>query len=59
MLDDEILNLFLKYNFTISVSVDGDEETHNINRKSKDGSNIYPVVYRNLLKMLQKRWYLM
>ncbi len=55
MLDDEILNLFLKYNFTISVSVDGDEETHNINRKSKDGSNIYPVVYRNLLKMLQKK----
>lgn len=55
MLDDEVLDLFLKHQFTISISVDGDEKTHNINRKSKDGNNLYPIIYGNLLKMIQKK----
>lgn len=52
LLDQNTIEFLIKNKFNISISVDGDEETQNINRKSKNGKNLYPIVYKNLLDLI-------
>ena len=54
LLDDESIEFLINNNFNLSISVDGDEETHNLNRRSTNGANLYPLVTNNIKKLLDK-----
>jgi uncharacterized protein len=46
-LSSEILNVFVKGKFIVSVSIDGNESTHNFNRPGKNGENYYEDIINN------------
>lgn len=54
LIDDKCLDLFEKENFRVSISLDGDKATHDLNRRSLRISNVYDIVTNNL-KKVQKR----
>ncbi|MDY3122450.1 radical SAM protein [Suipraeoptans intestinalis] len=49
LLDKHILDFLVSHNFRIMISLDGDESTHNANRKLKGGQNTFTKVYTNIL----------
>lgn len=55
LLDDNVIDFLVKNKFNLSISIDGDEETQSINRKSKGERNFYPIIYNNLLKLVNMR----
>lgn len=44
----EAVDLFAKKNFIVSVSIDGDEETHNRNRPAKNGEGSFKLIMNNV-----------
>lgn len=55
ILNDDIIELFNKYNFFVTISLDGPEMFHNKNRKfSMDGKDTYSKVYSNILQLKNK-----
>lgn len=53
LIDIELLEIFQKNNFSITVSLDGDEKTHNKNRPFSNGNDSFQKVISNIL-YLQK-----
>lgn len=51
LIDDNLIELFKENEFDVSMSIDGDEYTHNINRKSIDNNNKYEVILSNIKKL--------
>lgn len=51
LIDEDIINLFKKHKFSIRASIDGDEYTHNLNRRSIDNNNKYETILSNILKL--------
>lgn len=55
ILNDEILAWLIKYRIHLKVSIDGDEETHNKNRKRIDGVGSYSNIIENCMYFKGKR----
>lgn len=55
LLDDKTIDFIVENNIGLSLSIDGDRETHNLNRKSKNGKDVYDIIFRNMQKLLQKK----
>lgn len=49
ILNDEILTWLIKYKIHLKISIDGDEETHNRNRKWVDGGGSYANIIDNCM----------
>lgn len=48
LLDKEIIKLFKRNNVDVSISIDGDKRTHNLNRRSKNGTDVYEDIIENM-----------
>lgn len=57
ILNDEIIRLIKYYDINISISLDGDERSHNINRKFKNESDSYDIVMKNIERMVNNKIY--
>lgn len=55
LLDKEIIELFKENNVDVSISIDGDKRTHNLNRKSKNGQDVYETIIENMKLMQEMR----
>ena len=53
LLDYKIVNFLYRHHFQVSISIDGDEHTHNINRIAKNGKNLYPVVTEKIKYLIK------
>lgn len=53
LLDEEILNLFKKYNVEVQVSIDGYKEQHDLYRKDLFGNGSYDKVVSNIQKLIK------
>ncbi len=51
LLNTEMIQYFKKNNFYLVVSLDGNEEVHNRNRKTKSGNGTYKTVWNNLIDL--------
>lgn len=56
LLNKELIDKLIDHNITISISIDGSEETNNINRKSKNGVNYYSTIINNIKYFLDKNY---
>jgi uncharacterized protein len=54
IMDDEILDVIIKNNMTINISIDGDETIHNANRIFVDGRPTFNIVEKNIKILLSK-----
>lgn len=59
LLKGEILSFLVKHNFSLMISLDGDKESHDINRRFKTGGGTFDVVLDNLkeLKKYDEEYY--
>lgn len=48
LLDDEIVEFFIKENFSVKISLDGEKEDHDINRVMLNGISSYDTIINNL-----------
>lgn len=56
LLNDEIINFLCEnFQYSLSVSIDGNKEIHDQNRKFANGKGSFDLVINNALKVLQKR----
>ncbi|CAM4455954.1 MAG: radical SAM/SPASM domain-containing protein [Paenibacillus macerans] len=55
LLDDRIMEIVRNNNFKLYVSIDGDRETHNLNRSSGNKRNYYDTILRNLQKLIEQK----
>lgn len=53
LIDKNVISFFKENNFDVSISIDGNIETHNINRKSISGKDIYNKIIKNMNWMLE------
>lgn len=51
--DDEIMKRIVKKKVDLSISIDGDEKTHLINRVSVNGSNLYDKTQKTIRSLLE------
>lgn len=54
-LDEETIDFLEDNGFIISISIDGDKETHNLNRISNDGKDVYDDIINNMKLMMDKK----
>lgn len=54
LLDDNLVAILKENNFHIKVSIDGDKETHNLNRKSIDNEDKYEFILDNVKKIKEQ-----
>lgn len=54
LIDDNCLRFFKENEFQVSISIDGDKDTHNLNRHSIGNENTYDFILENFEK-LQRR----
>lgn len=54
LLDDSTIDFIEENRIELSISIDGDRETHNLNRKSVNGKDVYDIIFRNMQKLLQR-----
>ena len=59
LLTQEVIEFLVKYKFSILISLDGNEESHNVNRQFKTGGGTFDVILRNLraLKEYDEEYY--
>ena len=53
LIDDEWAKFFVKNNFYISTSIDGDEQLHNLHRKKVNGAGSYDDVMKGIQTLLK------
>jgi len=53
LLDSKTVRFLVDNKVAISISIDGDRETHNLNRCSKNGKDVYDLIMRNMRYMLE------
>jgi uncharacterized protein len=52
IMNDDIIELFMKNEFNITISIDGPERLHNKNRRFSDtGEGTFSIIYANLVKL--------
>lgn len=51
IMDDDIIRYIIDNDVTVIFSIDGIEDSHNINRKFKDDTNTYKTIIKNLKKL--------
>jgi len=56
ILNDEIIDCFNTYNFSIRVSLDGPKKIHDILRLYPNGQGSFDKVYKNLKYLIDKIW---
>uniref|UniRef100_UPI0040576856 radical SAM protein n=1 Tax=Agathobacter sp. TaxID=2021311 RepID=UPI0040576856 len=54
LLDDSVIDFVEKNQVELSVSIDGDKETHNLNRKSVNGKDVYDIIFQNMQKLIKR-----
>lgn len=54
LLDEEMIDFFLKYHFSISTSLDGNQLVHNANRPFKNGDGTFDKVKEGVRKLREK-----
>lgn len=54
LIDQEIIDLINKYNINIQISLDGQKETHNHNRKFSNGEGSFDIVLSKLKQLQEK-----
>lgn len=54
LLDSDTVKFLKNNNFKISISIDGTEETHNLNRRSLDGRSYYDIILKNIQYLIKK-----
>lgn len=58
LINDVIIDFFIKYNFSVTISLDGDKEAHDKNRKFRDGRGSFDLILKNLSKIREKNdWF--
>lgn len=53
IMDDEILDVIIKNNMHVNISIDGRKDIHDSNRKMANGSGTFDIVVRNVGKILK------
>lgn len=51
-LDENIIQFMKENKFTISLSLDGDKFTHNLNRREKNDKDVYEIIINNCKRLL-------
>lgn len=54
LLNEKLVELFKEYSFNVSISIDGDKETHNLNRVSINGKDVYDTIISKM-QLMQER----
>lgn len=52
LLDERTIDFIAKNRIELSISIDGDKETHNLNRKSVSGKDVYDIIFSNMEKLI-------
>lgn len=55
LLDEEIMDIIQLYNIELSISIDGDRYSHNINRSSINGKDMFDVIIENIKKLIERK----
>jgi uncharacterized protein len=55
LLNNEIVTFFREHNFTLSISLDGSKEEHDVNRKFANGQGSFNMIFDNISSI--KQWY--
>lgn len=55
LLDKNTVDFLVENNFEISISIDGDQETHNLNRTSVDGRDYYQQIISNMKYLVENK----
>lgn len=55
LIDDEFIQFCKKNNIFVGISIDGNEDTHNLNRISKDNKNTFDIVLENAKKCINAK----
>ncbi len=58
LVDEEIMEFFSEYNFTVELSIDGGEKENDINRPYRDGSGSYSDIVKKLPVLYEKAGHL-
>lgn len=51
LLTEEVIRFIVKHKFTLMISLDGDKESHDINRRLKTGGGSFDLILKNLRKL--------
>lgn len=51
LMDNQFIEFMKKNNFTVRLSFDGNKETHDLNRVTKDGMSCYDKIFKNILNV--------
>lgn len=54
MLDEKTIDFIEENKIDLSISIDGDRKTHNLNRKSVSGEDVYDIIFRNMERLIQR-----
>lgn len=54
LLDDKMMDFVEENQVELSISIDGDRETHNLNRKSVSKKDVYDIILNNMQRMLAR-----
>lgn len=54
VISDEIVDFWIKHDFLIMISLDGDKNSHDTNRKFKNGAGTYDIILNNIRNMISK-----
>ena len=55
LLDEQTLYFLDRHKFDLSISIDGDRKTHNLNRAGNVKNDFYPIILSNIKKMLANK----
>lgn len=55
LLDEKTIDFIENNNIDLSISIDGDRETHNLNRKSVSGKDVYDIILLNMERLIQRK----
>ncbi len=55
LLDEKTIDFLEKNSVELSISIDGDRETHNLNRKSINDKDVYDIIYGNMQRLLKRK----
>lgn len=54
LLDEKIMDIIETYNIDLSVSIDGDRYSHNINRVCIDGKDVFDIILGNVKRLIKR-----
>ncbi len=54
LLDDNIIDIIKKNNISVTVSIDGDQQSYDLNRKFNNGAASFEIVVNNIKKLINQ-----